>query len=129
MPDLMRSKWTVPGLGVVGGLVYLGAEAIGGKPKLGLVMFGVMVVYALGVFFGGRRSETIRGLHGEGRDERFAMLDQRATGFTAWVLSLALLGGFAFEAANGRSGMQYAWPMALGGVGYIGSVIYLRIRS
>ncbi len=127
-PDLMRSKWTLPGLSLVIGLVYLGSEVIGGRPLLGVEMFGIMAVAGAAILLGGR-SETIRGLRGDGRDERFATLDTRATANTALVIILALLAGFAFEIAHGRSGMQYVWPCAVGGLTYIASVIYLRIRG
>jgi hypothetical protein len=128
MPDLMRSKWTLPGLSVLIGLAYLGAEIIGGQAWLGVELFALMAVAALALLFGGR-SETIRGLRGDGRDERFATLDQRATAYTGLVIILALLAGFLFEVAHGRSGMQYVWPNAVGGLTYIASVIYLRIRG
>jgi drug/metabolite transporter (DMT)-like permease len=128
MPDLMHSKWTVPGASVLVGLVYLGSEIIGGHPWLGVQMFGIMAVFGAAVLLGGR-SETIRGLRGDGRDERFAMLDLRATAFTAVVIILAILAAFSFEVAHGRSGMQYAWLGAVGGLTYLASVIYLRIRG
>jgi hypothetical protein len=124
----MRSKWTLPGLSLLIGLVYLGAEVVGGHPWLGAEMFGIMAVAGAAILFGGR-SETIRGLRGDGRDERFAQLDLRATAYAGLVIILALLAGLTFEIAHGRSGMQYAWPCAVGGLTYIASVIYLRIRG
>jgi hypothetical protein len=38
------------------------------------------------ILFGGR-SETIRGLRGDGRDERIAMIDMRATALAGSVVS------------------------------------------
>jgi hypothetical protein len=128
MPDLMRSKWTIPAFSVLIGLAYLGAAIAGHNLQLGLEMFAVMAVFGVGVVLGGR-SETIRGLRGDGRDERFQLLDLRATATTAVVLILALLAGFINEIAHGRSGIEYAWPCAVGGLAYLVSIVYLRLRG
>jgi hypothetical protein len=56
------------------------AQGIGGDPHSGLVSFAILVGAGLLLLLGGR-SETIRGLRGDGRDERFRMIDVRATAF------------------------------------------------
>ncbi len=58
---LMHSKWMLPGFSVLIGLIYLGAEIVGGKARDGVAMLAVMVVFALAVLLAGR-SETVRGL-------------------------------------------------------------------
>ena len=58
--------------------VMFGAFAIGGDVGQGAFSFRIMA--ALGALFAfGRRSETLQGLGGPGRDERWAMIDLRAT--------------------------------------------------
>jgi hypothetical protein len=125
---LKRSKWTLPGFSVLIGLIYLGAEIVGGNAQVGVAMLAVMMVFALAVLLAGR-SETVRGLRGDGRDERFQMLDLRATAYAGVAVIAAVLAAYVFEIAHGRSGLQYAWLATVGGVIYLASVIYLRIRA
>ena len=61
-----------------------GAFAIGDNVGQGAVSFGIMAVLAA-VFAFGRRSETLQGIGGPGRDERWAMIDLRATAITGVV--------------------------------------------
>jgi hypothetical protein len=51
---------------------------LGGNPDDGLASLGVMAAVGALLLLGGR-SETIRGLHGDGRDERFARIDLHGT--------------------------------------------------
>ena len=52
----------------------------------GVACLGLMTGLG-GVFlFGGRRSETLAGLGGPGRDERWELIDLRATAFAGTVL-------------------------------------------
>jgi hypothetical protein len=124
----MRSKWFLPGFSVLLGLMLLVAAAIGGQARVGFWMFGVMGVLGLAILLGGR-SETVRGLRGDGRDERFEKLDLRATAYAGLALMLAVIIAFLFEIAHGPSGEPYAWLGAVAGLAYLASVVYLRIRS
>jgi hypothetical protein len=70
-----------------------------GHPRGGLAgrapvegVFGLAGLTAFGLFFLlAGRSETIRGLRGDGRDERFAQIDLRATAMTGLALLVALI--------------------------------------
>jgi hypothetical protein len=126
--DVMHSKWTVPAFSVVMGLVLLGANIVGHQPVLGLWSLGILVLCGAAVLLGGR-SETIRGLRGDGRDERFAMLDLQATAMAGLVLIVAVIIAFIVEVAQGRSGEPYDWLGAVGGLAYLAAVIVLRVRS
>jgi hypothetical protein len=126
--DVMHSKWTVPAFSVVMGLVLLGANIVGHQPVLGLWSLGILVLFGAAVILGGR-SETIRGLRGDGRDERFAMLDLQATAMAGLVLIVAVIIAFIVEVAQGRSGEPYDWLGAVGGLAYLAAVIVLRVRS
>ncbi len=55
------------------------------------------------------RSETIRGLRGDGRDERFAQIDLRATAVTGLVLLVTLIVAWLVQIARGHSGHLYDW--------------------
>ena len=65
-----RSKWFLPLFAVSLGVVILAAQWIGGDPVGGLVSFAILAGFGALVLVGGR-SETVRGLRGDGRDERF----------------------------------------------------------
>lgn len=125
--DVMHSKWTIPVFSLVLGLVLLGANIAGKQLALGLWSLGVMVVFGLVVLLGGR-SETIRGLRGDGRDERFAMLDLQATAIAGLALIIAVIVAFIVEVARGNSGEPYDWLGAIAGLAYLGAIVFLRIR-
>lgn len=126
--DVMHSKWTIPVFSVAIGLVVLGASAIGHQTIWGLWSLAIMTAFGVAVLLGGR-SETVRGLRGDGRDERFEMLDLRATAFAGTVLILAVIVAFIVEVSRGHSGEPYTWLGAIAGLAYIGSVVALRVRG
>ena len=121
-------KWVVPVFCLVfGGLVLL-ASWLGGQLADGLIGLGIMTAFGLFVAAAGR-SETIRGLRGDGRDERFAQIDLRASAVTGLVLITAVLTAFLVEIARGHSGAPYTWLGALAGVSYLLAVAVLRWRG
>jgi len=69
------NKWVQPAVALALGLVMWGAFWAGGDPATGLLSFGIMAVFGAVLPFGGR-SETVRGMRGDGRDERWAMIDR-----------------------------------------------------
>ena len=126
--DRPHSKWTAPAFAVgLGGLIWLGAW-IGGQPLLAWWGLGVMTAMGAVTALGGR-SETLRALRGDGADERFAQIDLRATAYAGLALTLAIIGGFVFELAQRRDGSPYTWLGPAGGLAYLASIIYLRLRA
>ena len=121
------ARWATPVFGIALGVVLCVAAWSGGSPAAGLVMLAVMVVFSAAVLLLASRSETVAGLL-DRRDERITTIDLQATAFTGLVLVLAVLGGFAWEIAHGRSGSPYMGLGALAGVAYLGAVIVLRVR-
>jgi len=101
---------------------------LGGQLVSGLIGLAIMVAFGLFVA-GAGRSETIRGLRGDGRDERFAQIDLRATAATGLVLVTAVIVAFLVEIAHGHSGNPYTWLGALGGLTYVLAVVFLRRRG
>ena len=123
-----RSRWWMPLFSVFLGLLILGAFALGGNVRDGLMSFGVMLALAAAILLGSR-SETVRGLAGPGRDERWAMIDIHATALTGMVLVTVIIGAWLVEIARGEDGMPYSALGAVGGVVYVLFVLFLRRRS
>jgi hypothetical protein len=85
-----RSRWFIPLFALAVGFVFLGVEWSAGHLEHGLEELAIMAAVGAIFAFGGR-SETIRGLRGDGSDERFRMIDRNATllaGFVLIVLGL-----------------------------------------
>jgi hypothetical protein len=127
--NLAHSKWALPLFSLLLGLVILGAFALGGNVDQGLGGLGVMAATGLIFLIGGQRSETLRGLRGDGRDERFALIDMKATALAGQALILAVIVGWLVEIAQGNDGNPYGLLGALAGVVYIVAVVALRVRS
>ncbi len=101
---------------------------MGHQLAAGLWSVGILWLFGFAVLIGGR-SETIRGLRGDGRDERFAMLDLQATALSGLALIVAVIIAFIVEVARGHSGEPYDWLGAIAGLAYLAAVIVLRARS
>ena len=125
---IARSKWFVPLFAVALGLVVFIAQWIGGDPRSGLVSFAIMVGFGALVLFGGR-SETIRGLRGDGRDERFRQIDIHATAIAGLVVISTLIVAFLVEVARGHDGSPYSWLGAIAGIAYLAAVTVFRMRG
>jgi hypothetical protein len=123
-----RSRWWMPLFSLALGAVMFGAFAIAGDAGQGALSFGVMAAVAALFWFGGR-SETLSGLGGPGRDERWAAIDLRASAIAGFVVITAIIGSWLWAVANGDDGSQYARLGAVGGIAYVAAVAYLRRRS
>ena len=101
---------------------------LGGQPGEGV---GALVgLTAFGLFFLlAGRSETVRGLRGDGRDERFAQIDLQATAVAGSVLLVALIVAWLVAIARGQSGSPYDWLLAVGGLAYLLAVAWFRWRG
>jgi hypothetical protein len=126
--QISKSRWFLPGFSVGLGIVMMAAIWLGGDLSLGLQALGVMTILAAIIFFGGR-SETIRGLRGDGRDERFRQIDLAATAIAGLAVITAIIVGFLVEAAQGQDGKPYSWLGAVGGLAYLVAIVVLRTRG
>ena len=79
----------------------LAAQWIGGDPRNGLLSLAVMAGFGLLILLGGG-SETVRGLRGDGRDERFRLMDVGATAFAGSFLIAVILIAFLVDIARGN---------------------------
>jgi cobalamin synthase len=123
-----HSKWLLPTVSLGLGVVMLVACWLGGNPGAGAASFGFSALFALLVLLAGR-SETVRGLRGDGRDERFAQIDLRATALTGVVLLVTLIVAWLVATARGQDGDPYGWLLAIGGLTYLLAVAWFRWRG
>jgi hypothetical protein len=127
--EISRSKWFLPLFAVALGVIMGAAQWIGGHPGDGAVSLGIMVVFGALILVGGSRSETIRGLRGDGRDERFRQIDVTATAIAGTTVIVAIIIAFVIEVARGHNGQPFTWLGTIAGVSYLAAVIALRIRG
>ena len=127
-PAIMRSKWFLPLFSLGLGVVVLAVSWVGGSLGSGLVSLAILAGFGLFILLAGR-SETIRGLRGDGRDERFAQIDLRATAVAALVLIVTLIVAGLTEIAQGHGGSPYTWLCAIGGLSYALAVAFFRWRG
>jgi drug/metabolite transporter (DMT)-like permease len=123
-----RGRWWIPLFSLGLGGVILAAFAIGGNVGDGLLSFGVLAGLAAVFAFSGR-SETLSGLGGPGRDERWSMIDLRASAASGLALIGVLIGCWLYELARGHDGSPYGELLAVGGIAYIVAIGFLRWRS
>jgi hypothetical protein len=125
---LTSTKWFLPLFAVLLGVVIFGAQAIGGHAGDGLVSLAIMVAFGALILLGGR-SETIRGLRGDGRDERFRQIDIHASAISGVAVITAIIIAFIVEMARGHSGAPYTWLGAVAGLTYVAAVVVMRVRG
>jgi hypothetical protein len=126
--QVARSKWSVPLVAVSMGLIIFAAQWIGGSLAGGLISLAILTGAGVLVLVSGR-SETVRGLRGDGRDERFAQIDLQATAAAGLAVILAIIIAFVVEVARGHSGAPFTWLGAIAGLAYLLSVVALRRRG
>jgi hypothetical protein len=73
---------------------------VGVGSLVGLTAFGLFFLLA-------GRSETVRGLRGDGRDERFAQIDLQASAVAGSVLLVALIVAWLVAITRGQNGNPY----------------------
>lgn len=125
---MTRSRWFLPLFSAGMGIVTLAAAWVGGQLVTGIIGLGVMTGFGLLILLAGR-SETVRGLRGDGRDERFAQIDLRATAAAGLVLIVVLIVSWLTEIARGHSGSPYDWLCAIGGLTYLLAIALFRWRG
>jgi hypothetical protein len=128
MTKLTRTKWFLPLFCVALGCAVLAAQWIGGDARSGLISFAALAIFGVLILPGGR-SETVRGLRGDGRDERFRMIDIHATAIAGIALIVTLIVVWLVELSRGQDGSPYGELMAVGGVSYLVAIAFMRWRG
>ena len=125
---IASNRWFMPAFTIFLGLALGGAQWKGGDLRTGLSSLALFVAVAAVLAFGGR-SETIRMLRGDGRDERWARIDLAATALSGLTVILSIIVACAWEWAHGRDGTPFVQLGAIAGVAYIAALAILRTRS
>ena len=128
MTKLSKTKWFLPLFCVALGVAVLVAQWIGGDGRSGAVSFAALVVFGALILFGSR-SETVRGLRGDARDERFRTMDIHATAIAGVVLVSTLIVAWLVELARGHDGSPYGELLAVGGLAYLAAIAFMRWRG
>ena len=128
MTALHKTKWFLPLFSVALGVLFCAALWVGGERSAGLESLAIMTGLAVVVLLGGR-SDLIRGLRGDGRDEYWQRIDVHATALAGNVLIVAVLAMCAWEWAHGEDGSPYVQLGAIAGVAYVAALGFLRWRS
>jgi hypothetical protein len=121
-------KWFQPVFAIGLGVVFWAAFWVGGDFPSGLISFTILAAFGTMLAVGGR-SDALRGMRGDGRDERWATIDLRAGALTGQVLIAVIVIAFVIEITQGNSGNPYMWLGAVAGLTYLGGLVIGRIRS
>jgi hypothetical protein len=129
METTMNARWGTPAFGLMLGVLFLAASALGGQPTVGLGMFAVMALWSGFLVAFGERSETVGALGGRPVDERLASFNITATAVAGTVALLVALVGFLWATARGENGNDFAVVAAAGGIAYLVALLWLRWRG
>jgi uncharacterized membrane protein len=124
------SRWVVPAVGFVLGLLIAAAE-LGRHASVGqaIVAFAIVAGYAAGLRMLQSRSDMASLLSGLPRDERWEAINLRALSLAAQVIAIALVGAFLVAQFGGADSTPYAWLGAVFGVSYLGGLVWHQRRS
>jgi hypothetical protein len=125
---MTRTSWFLPLFSLGLGAACLAAFWVGGDLESGLVSLAIMGGFGLVILVGGR-SDLIRGLRGDGRDEYWERIDIHATAIAGLAVITAVIVMCLWEWGHGRDGSPYAQLGAIGGVAYVLGIVGLRLRS
>ena len=128
MTRLTSSKWFLPASCVAVGVAFFAAASIGGNLREGVYALLLMTVLGIAVLLGGR-SETVRGLRGDERDERFRTIDVHAGALTGFVLIVTLVILALTRIAQGEDIDPYGRLLAVGGLTYVVALVYMHRRG
>jgi hypothetical protein len=113
---------------VVGGLTTAAEAANGMAVDRALITFVIVFGYSLVIAVLQGRSETMSTLAGNPVDERWRLINDRATSFMALVGVAVSLGGFVLAEAAGRDALGFAVVAAAMGFAYLVGVGWYRAR-
>lgn len=121
------SRWAIPAVCLVAAIAYLVTGLVADEPALAVGGPIIMLVFAAGILFAGRYSETVKGLL-DRKDERINALDRDATVITGALLIVVILASALIDTVRGGDGSPYFALAAFAGVTYAVAFVCLRWR-
>jgi hypothetical protein len=125
---VLKTKWFLPLFSAALGVACFVAFWLGDEE--GSAWFALALMSGVGlVFLLGGRSDMVRGLRGDGRDEYWQRIDVHASMLAGMAVITVVIAMCLWEWAHGRSGEPYTQLGAIGGVAYVVALGFLRWRS
>lgn len=124
------SRWIVPAVGLVLGLLFAAAD-LGREASLprAAVTFAIVAGYVIALRVLQSRSDVASLLSGLPRDERWEWINLRALSLAAQLIAIVLVGAFLVTQFGGGDSTPYAWVGAVFAVAYLGGLLWYRSRS
>jgi hypothetical protein len=124
------SRWFVPVVGIVLGLLIAAAElGRGASPLEATVAFAIVAGYVLVLRALQSRSDMASVLSGLPTDERWASINVRALSLAGQVMAIVLVAAFLVTRFGGGDATTYAQLGAVFGIAYLVGLAWYRMRS
>lgn len=122
-------RWLVPAVCVLAAGGYLAVFLPTGKVAAGIWCAAIMLLYGAILVVFSRRSEIAAILRDDGRDERRAAINLRASALALHVLVVLALTMAFIDLARGRGPGAWGAVCAVGGVTYLVGVVFFARRT
>jgi hypothetical protein len=123
------SRWVVPAVCVLAAAAFAGIFLANGDTGGAISAAGIMLGYGLVLVVLSRRSEVAAILRSDGRDERRASIDLRASALALRVVVVLAVVMFCIQLAEGHTGGAWEAVCVTVGVSYLAGVALLSRRS
>ena len=124
-----HGRWRVPALCVVFAIAYAAVFLAHHRPALAAAGAGVMLVYGAALVIFSKRSEAVALLRDDTPDERRRMITTKAAANTLYLVVAVSLIMLFVQLARGMAPGAWGVICAVGGFGFIVSVIWESRRS
>ena len=122
-------RWQALIGGVVVSVVLGGLGLVEGvSPAKTVVAYSIVIAFTFTISLLQGRSEILAVFSGNPTDERQQLIHLRALAMAAEIAVVVALAGYAVAEMTGRDSVGFAIVAATLGFGYMGSVIWLRLR-
>jgi drug/metabolite transporter superfamily protein YnfA len=122
-------RWLVPAVCLLAACGYLAVFLAAGKVGLAIACAAIMLAYGGILVVFSRRSEVAAILRDDGRDERRAAINLRASALALQVLVVVALTMLFVELAQGHNPGAWGTICAVGGGAYIAGIIFFSRRG
>lgn len=122
-------RWLVPTVCLLAAGGYLAVFLAAGKVGLAIACAAIMLAYGGILLIFSRRSEVAAILRDDGRDERRAAINLRASALTLQVLVVVAIIMLFVQLARGHDPGDWGTICAIGGGTYIAGIVFFARRG